>query len=254
MNQMSKTRKRTGPVRRLLPMLSALPNDSRTQHPLRSLRHHHLHNALASSASSRQFASRAPQLAGPSTSSFSTLASEATTSHHSLSSHTSHHRTRTATLPSLHLELLTQDSSPTPQPTHHRHAQCAPTKSYSARTVPRSPTHSRAQAGTAPRSSRSGKNSSCPRHRVITVVSLISKTAGGRETARNSSSTSGTRSSTLTAVNSLRDSASTAVFGGNGLMMLQVKTASGGMLAFDPLQTMPGALIFVHSLSEMDRT
>lgn len=77
------------------------------------------------------------------------------------------------------------------------------------------------------------------------------KETGGRDTARNSSSTSGTRSSTLTAVNSLRDSASTAVFGGNGLMMLQVKTASGGMLAFDPLQTMPGALIFIHS-SEID--
>ena len=59
--------------------------------------------------------------------------------------------------------------------------------------------------------------------------------------ARDSSSTSRTRSSQITAVNgSDRSSSGTAVFGSG--LMLQVKTASGNLVAFDPLQTMPGAL------------
>jgi len=56
--------------------------------------------------------------------------------------------------------------------------------------------------------------------------------------ARGSSTTDETRSSQITAVNGCdRSSSGTAVFG-TGLM-LQVKTASGNLVAFDPLQTMP---------------
>ena len=58
--------------------------------------------------------------------------------------------------------------------------------------------------------------------------------------ARGSSTTDETRSSQITAVNGCdRSSSGTAVFGSG--LMLQVKTASGNLVAFDPLQTMPGA-------------
>lgn len=62
--------------------------------------------------------------------------------------------------------------------------------------------------------------------------------------ARDSSSTMGTRSSQATAVE--REGSmgggnpSGKLFGSN--LMLQVKTASGNMVAFDPLQTLPGSL------------
>jgi hypothetical protein len=72
--------------------------------------------------------------------------------------------------------------------------------------------------------------------------------------ARDSSSTSGTRSSQITAVNGRDSSSSGATMFGSGLM-LQVKTASGNLVAFDPLQTIPGALCsfpkWLHNLNRI---
>lgn len=195
----------------------------------------------SSSASGRQFASRPPQLGGPSSSSYanpSALTASTTPTPHTQPqaqhyvqpqpSQSSFPHSRATFEPTVHQTL---PSYPAPRPMRPDEIILSENGSPVANPLSLS-------AGNSTPFFSFGKDFLTQQTNASAHFKELDIT-GSRD--RDSSSTTGTRSSTLTAVNSIgnmRDSGSTAVFGSG--LMLQLKTANGGFVAFDPLQTMPG--------------